>query len=105
MVSLVRTVWNPDGLNTFSSTHASIVKLPGISRFGACGTKMKSSTPSRLKACPTLPGANVAPFCSVPLLPSCMSFALPSPGHQLIMFGGGGSHVGDATGLGDGVGV
>src|SRR5882762_7803682 len=39
--------------------------------------------PFRRNACPTLPAANVAPPCSVPLLPSMMSLATPSPGHQL----------------------
>ena len=36
-----------------------------------------------------MPGANVAPFRSVAWLVPWMSFALPSPGHQLIMFDGG----------------
>src|SRR6266571_7686217 len=58
------------------------------------GTFTKSSIPSKLNACPTSPGAKVVPRCSVPGLPSQISLALPSPGHQLTMFEGGGTHVG-----------
>src|SRR5205823_2029395 len=43
--------------------------------------------------CPTLPGANVVPFCSVPLLPPWISVALPSPGYHAVMLEGGGAHV------------
>src|SRR5437870_2229788 len=60
------------------------------SRLGASGTFTNAATPSKLNACPTMPLANVAPFWSVPLLPSCMSLALPSPGHQLTSPAGGG---------------
>src|SRR6266568_163738 len=58
------------------------------------GTFTKSSIPSKLNACPTSPGAKVVPRCSVPGLPSQISLALPSPGHQLTMFEGGGTHCG-----------
>src|SRR5439155_11124742 len=60
------------------------------SRLGASGTFTNAATPSKLNACPTMPLANVAPFWSVPLLPSCMSLALLSPGHQLTSPAGGG---------------
>src|SRR5947199_271141 len=60
------------------------------SKLGASGTFTNAATPSKLNACPTMPLANVAPFWSVPLLPSCISLALPSPGHQLTSPAGGG---------------
>src|SRR5437016_723911 len=60
------------------------------SRLGASGTFTNAATPSKLNACPTMPLANVAPFWSVPLLPSAISLALPSPGHQLTSPAGGG---------------
>src|SRR5437870_5328366 len=53
-------------------------------KLAASGTSTKSSTPSKLNAWPTLPAANVAPFCSVPLLPSVESLALPSALNQLV---------------------
>src|SRR4051812_42019434 len=61
-------------------------------RFGASGT---TTTPAfaKLNACPTLPGAKLAPFCAVPLLPPRMSLALPSPVHQLTRFVGSGVHL------------
>src|SRR5207245_1456477 len=83
---LVALVWNAQ-----KSTDRGVVGPK--SKLAACGTSTKSSLPSRLNACPTSPTAKPAPFCSVPLLPSSMSLAFPSPGHQLIMFGGGGVHV------------
>src|SRR5262249_31312589 len=87
--------------STSNFTQASTVKLPADTcRLGALPTFTKSSMPSRLKACPTNPAANVAPFSNVPLLPSLMSFALPSPGHQLTMFGGGEVQVGVGVGVG-----
>ena len=64
------------------------------------GTFTKSSIPSKLNACPTSPGAKVVPRCSVPGLPSQISLALPSPGHQLTMPGGGGTHDGVGVGVG-----
>src|SRR6266568_9347295 len=64
------------------------------------GTFTKSSIPSKLNACPTSPGAKVVPPCSVPGLPSQISLALPSPGHQLTMPGGGGTHDGVGVGVG-----
>src|SRR5262249_49864177 len=58
------------------------------------GTFTKSSTPSNLNACPTSPAAHVAPFISVPLLPSAQSFAtvpagLSSARYQLTRSSGG----------------
>ena len=83
------------------NTHASTVKLPvpGL-RFGLSGTSTRPSMPSKLNACPTSPGANVAPPCSVPGLLSQISLALPSPGHQETMFEGGGTHDGVGVGVG-----
>src|SRR5437764_5255593 len=60
----------------------------------------ESLIPSKLNACPTSPGAKVVPPCSVPRLPSQISLALPSPGHQLTMPGGGGTHDGVGVGVG-----
>src|SRR5205823_1832692 len=57
------------------------------------GSDTKSFTPSKLNACPTFPAAKVAPLTSVPLWPPLMSLALPSPGHQDTIFGGGTVHV------------
>src|SRR6266478_5134945 len=65
----------------------------------------ESLIPSKLNACPTSPGAKVVPPCSVPGLPSQISLALPSPGHQLTMSGGGGTHDGVGVGVGVAVGV
>src|SRR5581483_4618186 len=51
--------------------------------------------PSKLKACPTRPAAlAVAPPCKVPLFVLPMSWAFPSPGHQLTSPEGGGTHAG-----------
>src|SRR5438046_9283316 len=83
----------PLPLNDTGLYHASMVIWFVGFKFGEFCTSTKSFTPSKLNACPTLPAANVAPFCSVPLLPSSISFALPSPGHQLTIFACGGVHV------------
>src|SRR5437016_4667204 len=83
----------PLPLNDTGLYHASMVIWFVGFKFGAFCTSTKSSTPSKLNACPTLPATNVAPFCRTPLLASSISFAFPSPGHQLIIFGGGGVHV------------
>src|SRR5207237_10840943 len=82
------------------NTHASTVKLPvpGL-RFGLSGTSTRPSMPSKLNACPTSPGANVAPPCSVPGLLSQISLALPSPGHQETLCEGGGTHDGVGVGV------
>src|SRR5438477_9873491 len=58
-----------------------------------CGITAPSPSLLKLKACPAFPAANQAPFWSVPLLLPLISFAFPSPGHQLTIFGGGGVHV------------
>ena len=58
-----------------------------------CGITAPSPSLLKLKACPTFPAANQAPFWSVPLLLPLISFAFPSPDHQLTIFGGGGAHV------------
>src|SRR5258708_5507407 len=66
--------------------HASRVISPvPKSKFALLGTCTEAAVPLKLNACPTLPGANVAPPRSVPLLPPLISFAFPSPGHQLTM--------------------
>src|SRR5215475_4399262 len=49
--------------------------------------------PSKLNACPTFPDVNVAPPAKVPSLPSVMSLAVPSAGHQLTSPDGGSTHV------------
>ena len=61
--------------------------------------------PSKLNALPTSPGTYPGFPNHVPLFPLTISSVLPSAGHQLIMFAGGGSHVGDGDGDGVGVGV
>src|SRR5688500_12313611 len=68
----------PDG-----EIQPSIVKDCVSFRLAESARPNLSSTPSKLNACPTLPDANVAPFCSVPSLVPLMSCPLPSPGHQL----------------------
>src|ERR1041385_1254377 len=75
-------------------TQASIV----IASVGLSEALDATNTPElvlalKLNACPTSPGANVAPPWSVPGLPSQISLALPSPGHQLIMPAGGAAHA------------
>ena len=72
-------------------------------RLGESGTRMKSSSPSRLNACPNMPGANVAPFCGVPWFPSpeestafpsaCQYATKPSVGTVSIIEGGSPSSV------------
>src|SRR5437870_3948653 len=83
---------SPFGFNTLSLTQASRLRLPVTLSAGASGTDTKSSNPSRLNACPTLPAPNVAPFCSVPGFDPAISFAvvpLPLPSHQLTIPVGG----------------
>src|SRR5579863_10334677 len=48
--------------------------------------------PFKVKASPTSPGANPAPFSSAPLLFPKKSSALPSPVYQATIPGGGGVH-------------
>src|SRR5438034_428936 len=79
-------------------TQRSTLNGPVGLRESLCGTATKSSTPSRLNACNTLPATKVAPFCKLPLLLPWISSALPSPGHQATMPEGGSTH-------GPGVGV
>jgi hypothetical protein len=62
-------------------------------RLGASATLTTAPTPSKLNAWPTLPAANVAPFCSVPLLPSALSNAFLSARHQLTKPEGDGTHA------------
>src|SRR6266404_6023772 len=52
-------------------------------RLGASATWTNADVPLKLNACPTSPGPNVVPPCSTPLLLPTLSFALPSPFHQL----------------------
>src|SRR5580658_5066297 len=52
------------------------------------GIRTYPVAPSKLNASPTSPGAKVTPPTSVPLWPSTISFALPSPGHQAAIPGG-----------------
>ena len=63
--------------------HASILKGPLPVTDASLPRGMKSSRPSKLKACPTLPGANQdLPVVRLPWLKPIMSWALVSPGHQ-----------------------
>src|ERR1041384_8884065 len=66
------------------STHASTVigSFRLKFKFAESGTST-SPVPGKLNAWLTMPDANEVPFCSVPLLPSCISMAIPSPDHQL----------------------
>src|SRR3990172_7828771 len=73
--------------------HPSMEKLPVGFRLGAVGILTYAPAPFRLKACPTLPLPNEAPFSRVPSLPSAMSLALPSPAHQLIISFGTCTHI------------
>src|SRR6266568_6074184 len=56
------------------------------------GSETNWFAPFRLKACPTLPAANAAPFCSVPLLLPRKSFAFPSAVYHATIPEGGGVH-------------
>src|ERR1035437_3032491 len=71
-------------------THASTVIALVKCNAGASGTITDPVTPSKLKAWPTSPAANVAPPRSVPLFVPTRSLALPSPGHQPTRPEGGG---------------
>jgi len=71
-------------------------KLPVKFRLGRLETTTKALV--RLKACPTMPGAKVAPFSSVPLFPATISDVLPSPGHQPTIPAGAGTHWAAAEG-------
>src|SRR5437868_6882600 len=55
---------------------------------GLLGTSTRPVEPSKLNAWLTLPGANVAPPCNVPLLPLIWSVASPSAGHHATIPGG-----------------
>ena len=78
-------------------SHPSIVNAPAAPKFrdGVACARTVSSTPSKLKAAPTLPVAKPAPFSNVPLLFAVLSLALPSARHQLTRFGGTGAHAAD----------
>src|SRR5205085_11713678 len=65
---------------------------------GLSGISTRSSKPSRLKADPTLPTANVAPFSGVPLLLSRMLLALPSPGYHATKPAGAATQAGGVVG-------
>src|SRR5436309_3278779 len=52
---------------------------------------------AKLNACSTSPVGNVTTPVGVPLFSPRMSLPLPSPGHQLIMPGGGGVQIGRAS--------
>src|SRR5437660_1145886 len=81
---------SPD--SPLNRTNASTVKSPAeTQRLGLFPKSTTSSIPSSRNACPTRPGANVAPPSNVPLLPSAMSIAFPSPGHHEMRPDGGGT--------------
>src|SRR5258708_3232043 len=63
-------------------SHTSIVSGP-VPVIEGVGPKDTYPDPLKLKACPTLPGANATLPLTVPLLPATRSVALPSPAHQL----------------------
>src|ERR1700704_776181 len=86
-------------LSNVGNTQPSIVTwLPVI--FSEAGVPaVTNDAPSKLKALPTSPDANAGFPTHVPLLPLMMSLVLFSPGHQLIMFAGGGTQPGDAVGV------
>src|SRR5258707_7487508 len=67
----------------FSHIQASTVSGQVIFKLEEEDAKTWLSLPSKLNACPTSPGAKVAPPSSVPELPPTRSLAVPSPGHQL----------------------
>src|SRR5260221_12197345 len=71
---------------------SSVKSLASRFQSGLLLVKIWSSTPSRLKACPTSPAAKVAPFCSVPLLLPRKSFAFPSAVYHATIPEGGGVH-------------
>src|SRR5438093_7842893 len=76
-------------------TQNSTVQGGGI---GAPPISSLSSTPSKLNACPTLPAAKAAPFCSMPLSLPEISLALSAAGHQLTKpLGAGTQEPGMAT--------
>src|SRR5262249_41027784 len=54
--------------------------------------------PSKLKALSTSPGRYAGLPIHVPVLPPTISLVFPSPGHQLIIFAGGGTHAGAVAG-------
>ena len=73
-----------------------LVRRVEITRFYWCRMEEVGSLKSeirRLNASATFPLAKLAPFCGVPSLLPWMSFAFPSPGHQLTISGGGWVHV------------
>src|SRR5438105_6115875 len=75
-----------------SLTQASIVN-EFVVKSAPSGASTKAPTPSKLNAWATMPGAKVAPFCSVALCAPEKSFAFPSPGYQRRSPGGGAMHV------------
>jgi hypothetical protein len=61
-----------------STVKSFVPKLPAV-----LPKETKSSAPSKLNACPTIPFEKVAPFINVPLFVLAVSLASPSAGHQL----------------------
>src|SRR6185295_20082072 len=55
---------------------------PTFNRLEA-GTVIKPEVPLKLNDCPTRPEEKLTPLEIIPELPSAMSFAFPSAGHQL----------------------
>src|SRR5262245_43267235 len=103
-----RSPWSPHLKMIGSSSRrgwiqAIQLKLPlGLSA-GASGIRTKSSTPSSLKACPTLPSANVAPPSIVPSLWPTGSVASPSAGHHATRSLGASAHVTGSVGATDAI--
>src|SRR5215470_14103453 len=82
------TVWN------HASTDIGCVPVAPAAGYEMklAGIETNWFAPFRLKACPTLPAANVVPFCSVPLLLPRESLAFPSAVYHATIPEGGGVH-------------
>src|ERR1035437_5247459 len=73
-------------------THASTEKTPlNVPSGGRTSTDWL--TPLKLKARPTIPGANEAPFSRVPGWPPTTSPATASPGHHETALAGQAAHT------------
>src|SRR5262245_39608273 len=81
VLGLVYSKTGSNRLVVAGRTQPSRVKLETL-RLGAAVATTASSTPSRTKAWPTLPGANPTPPSSVAGGPPATFSALPSPAHQ-----------------------
>src|SRR5262245_60546579 len=81
--------WRVDRVRIQNSTVKSFVqKLPAL-----LPKETKSSAPSKLNACPTMPFEKAAPFINVPSFAPTLSVASPSAGHQLTRPDGAGTQL------------